>query len=130
MLICGGAPHVGHAVANELIFLPHLEHGIKAIGGSVVTRSCCRCQIPFKPSQLINIADAHRSDGKRYVVHGDEIADGVCGTGIGNLRGNMQLSPFGFIALLDLLALCLRKPRVKRLDGFRLRDHRISDDVQ
>jgi len=46
-----------------------------------------------------------------------------------NARGNIQLSPFRFIALLDLLTLCLRKPRVKRLDGFRLRDHRISDDV-
>ena len=71
MLICGGVPHAGHSLANELICLPHLEHGIKAIGGSVVTRSCCRCQIPFKPSQLINIADAHRSEGKRYLVHAD-----------------------------------------------------------
>jgi hypothetical protein len=28
----GGAPHEGHAVARELICLPHSEHEIRAIG--------------------------------------------------------------------------------------------------
>ena len=32
VLICGGVAHAGHALANELICLPHLEHGIRAIG--------------------------------------------------------------------------------------------------
>jgi hypothetical protein len=31
VVICGEVPHAGHSLANELICLPHLEHGIKAI---------------------------------------------------------------------------------------------------
>ena len=33
MLMSGGVPHMGHAVAYELICLPHCEHWIKAIEG-------------------------------------------------------------------------------------------------
>ena len=33
--------------------------------------------------QIIFVADAHRDDGKRFVVRADEKADGVSGTRIG-----------------------------------------------
>lgn len=41
MLICGGVPHAGHSLANELICLPHLEHGIKAIEWSANCAELC-----------------------------------------------------------------------------------------
>jgi hypothetical protein len=38
VLTCGGVPHAGQALANELICLPHLAHRIKAIEVPVLNR--------------------------------------------------------------------------------------------
>ena len=36
------------------------------------------------------IVDAHRDDGKRFVVHADELADRISGTGVG-VRASSEL---------------------------------------
>lgn len=55
MLICGGVPHAGHALANELICLPHLEHGIRDIGGECNYAVVFPASNAFKPSPLMNV---------------------------------------------------------------------------
>ena len=44
----------------------------------------------IREAESFRIADAHRGDGRRFVVHADERLPGVSGTGCGVTRSGAQ----------------------------------------